>query len=206
MSRYPGLEGENLSEDPRVLRTKRRLKRALLELMDDVGYERVTIELLTERADVARSTFYVHYSAKEDLLFEGFDAWLLSFSELGPSAGSEPWGFAFSLPLLRHGATQRKFFRETILRGPSHRVRRRLREILTDVALREMTAAEVNVGRSAEVAGDVEARRDLEAAGRARAVAGAFLGLFEWWLEEARDLPAEQIDGIFQRTVAGGTA
>lgn len=176
------------------MRTKRRLKRALFELMDEIGYEAITIELLVERGDVARSTFYAHYSAKEDLLFAGFDAWLLSFAELGPPVGSGPWCFRFSLPLLRHGATQRTFFRETLLRGPSHRVRRRLREILTDVALREMIAA------------GVESGEDVAAAGRARAVAGAFIGLLEWWLDEARDLPAKDVDRIFQRTVAGGMA
>lgn len=181
-----------MSEDPRVLRTKRRLKRALLELIDEVGYETITVELLTARADVARSTFYAHYSAKEDLLFAGFDAWLLSFAELGPPVGCEPWCFRFSLPLLRHGATQRQFFKETILRGPSHRVRRRLKEIVADVALREL------------VASGMEPEGDAAAVGRARAVAGAFLGLFEWWLDEARSLPAEEVDEIFQRTVGGG--
>lgn len=178
-----------MSEDPRVLRTRRRLKQALFELIDEVGYEAVTVELLAERADVARSTFYAHYSAKEDLLFAGFDAWLLSFAGLGPVVEGERAGFRFSLPLLRHGATQRQFFRETILRGPRHRVRRRLKEIVSDVALRELVSA------------GVESDGDPAAVGRARAVASAFLGLFEWWLEEARSLPAEEVDRIFQRTV-----
>jgi AcrR family transcriptional regulator len=182
-----------VSQDPRVLRTRRRLKSALLELIDEVGYEAVTIELLTVRADVARSTFYAHYSAKEDLLFAGFDEWLLSFAELPPPVSCEPWCFRFSLPLLRHGATQQKFFRGTILRGPSHRVRRRLKEILAEVALREMQlGAVVRPGENA-----------AKARGRARAVAGAFLGLLEWWLDEGSGVPPEDVDRIFQETVGG---
>jgi AcrR family transcriptional regulator len=181
-----------VSEDPRVLRTRRRLKSTLLELIDEVGYEAITIDLLTDRADVARSTFYAHYSAKEDLLFAGFDAWLLSFAELAPPVEGEPGRFRFSLPLLRHGATQRKFFKETVLRGPSHRVRRRLNGIVSAVALRELVAT------------GAESDGDPAAVGRAKAVASAFLGLFEWWLDEARNLPAEEVDGIFQRTVGIG--
>lgn len=180
-----------MSEDPRVLRTRRRLKSALLEMIDEIGYEAVTIERLTERADVSRSTFYAHYGAKEELLFAGFDTWLLSFAELEPQVEPDRWCFRFSLPLFRHGATQRKFFRETILRGPSHRVRRRLKEILTDVALREMVLA------------GVESEGDPATEGRARAVAGAFLAVFEWWLDEARGLPAEEVDRVFQRSVGG---
>lgn len=190
--RYTRTEEAGLSEDPRVLRTKRRLKSALLELIEEVGYEAISIELLTERADVARSTFYAHYRAKEDLLFAGFDDWLLSFAELPPPAGHDAFRFRFSLPLLRHGATQRRFFRETILRGPSHRVRRRLKEILTDVAFREMAA------------GGLEDEARLVATGRARAVAGAFLALMEWWLDEGKSLSVEEVDHVFQRSVGMG--
>lgn len=185
-----------MSRDPRVLRTRRRLKTALLELINEVGYEAVTVELLTERADVARSTFYAHYSAKEDLLFSGFDEWLRSFAELRPPVDCEPWCFRFSLPLLRHGATQRTFFRETILRGPSHRVRRRLKEILAEVALREM-----------QMGGVVRPEEDASSAqARARAVAGAFLGLLEWWFDEGSGVPPAQVDRVFQETVGGSRA
>jgi AcrR family transcriptional regulator len=45
-----------------VGRTKSRLKGALLELIDQRGYERVTIEQVAERADIGRSTFYSHYA------------------------------------------------------------------------------------------------------------------------------------------------
>lgn len=180
-----------MSDDPRVRRTRRRLKQALLELIAETGYEAVTVELLTERADVARSTFYAHYSAKEDLLFDGFRAWLLSSAELAHATEAVGLRFGFSLPLLRHGARQSKFFRETILRGRSDRVRRRLREVVADVALREMESARV-----------VESPTP-EGTGRARAVAGAFLALVEWWMEEARTLTAEEVDGIFQDAVAG---
>ena len=180
-----------MTEDPRVTRTKRRLKRALLELIDEAGYEAVTVERLTERADVARSTFYAHYRAKEDLLFAGFDEWLLSFSGFACPAPGQALCFRFSLPLLRHGASQRKFFRNTIVLGPSNRVRRRLKEILAEVALREM-----------ELAGVVLSGDD-DADARARGVAGAFLGILEWWLEEGRGVPPEEVDRVFQETVGG---
>src|SRR5262245_53069992 len=50
--------------DRRVGRTKGRLKTALLELIDERGYERVTIDRIAQRADIGRSTFYSHYASK----------------------------------------------------------------------------------------------------------------------------------------------
>ena len=195
------LSHDPLSTDPRVVRTRRRLKQALLELIAEVGYERITVELLADRADVARSTFYAHYAAKEDLLFDGFGTWLLSFSELDPPTPDPGVRYRFSLPLLRHAATQRKFFRETILRGPSDRVRRRLTEILTDVAL-----AESQVGRKSGGGGHglrPDGAGAPEATGLARAVAGAFLALAAWWLDEARTMTPEEVDAVFQQAVSG---
>lgn len=177
--------------DPRVLRTRRRLKRALLELIDEIGYDAITVETLTDRADVARSTFYVHFGGKDDLLFDGFEDWLSSFGARANGTSHDSEHFRFALPLLRHAATQRRFFRNTIVRGPSHRVRLRLKEILGRVALREM---ERGAGPPCEA--------EL-AEGRARAVSGALLGAVEWWFEEGARRPAEEVDRVFQETVGG---
>lgn len=179
-----------MAEDRRVTRTKRRLKQALLELIDEVGYDSITIEDLAERADVARSTFYSHYSDKEELLFAGFERWLLSFCELGEPHSEGPRRFHFALPLLRHADSQKRFFERTIVRGPSHRVRRTLKEILAVVARREL------------VAGGAIAEGDPTGEARGRAVAGAFLGLVEWWFESSHGFTPDEVDRIFQETVA----
>lgn len=182
--------------DPRVLRTRRRLKSALIALLDEVGYEAITVETLAGRADVARSTFYVHYGSKEDLLFDGFEEWLRSFAARGPTT---PFRFQFSLPLVRHAATQPRFFRNTIVRGRSWRVRRRLTEIIARVALAEMRHA----GLVPPSADGTDARSDL-ALGRAAAVAGAFESVLEWWIEGGARRSAEEVDRVFQEAVAHG--
>ncbi|WP_280234453.1 TetR/AcrR family transcriptional regulator [Nocardia cyriacigeorgica] len=56
------------SPDRRVRRTRNLLHRALIELMIERGYERVTVTDVIDRADVGRSTFYAHYRDKDDLL------------------------------------------------------------------------------------------------------------------------------------------
>jgi AcrR family transcriptional regulator len=58
--------------DRRVDRTRHALKEALYELLKEKSYESVTVEEITERANLGRTTFYLHYKDKEDLLLEDF--------------------------------------------------------------------------------------------------------------------------------------
>lgn len=59
--------------DRRVRRTRRALQGALIELALARGYESLTIEDITERADVGRTTFYLHFAEKHDLLMSVAD-------------------------------------------------------------------------------------------------------------------------------------
>ncbi|WP_330233680.1 TetR/AcrR family transcriptional regulator [Nocardia sp. NBC_00508] len=56
------------STDRRVRRTRTSLHQALIELMLDRAYDRITVRDILDRADVGRSTFYAHYRDKDDLL------------------------------------------------------------------------------------------------------------------------------------------
>jgi hypothetical protein len=57
--------------DRRIQKTKRALTEALINLILEKGYEKVTIQNIIDRADVGRSTFYIHYESKEQLLLDG---------------------------------------------------------------------------------------------------------------------------------------
>ncbi|MGL3600309.1 TetR/AcrR family transcriptional regulator, partial [Veillonella sp. ZSJB6] len=55
-------------EDLRITRTKQLIKSAFLELIDEHGFEAVTVKAITERAGINRGTFYSHYVDKFDLM------------------------------------------------------------------------------------------------------------------------------------------
>jgi Transcriptional regulator len=59
---------EKHSGDRRVIRTRQMLREALFALIEERGYDALTIQDITERANIGRATFYVHYQDKEQLL------------------------------------------------------------------------------------------------------------------------------------------
>jgi AcrR family transcriptional regulator len=54
--------------DRRTERTRAALMRAFIDVLLSEGYEAVTVERVAERANVGRSTFYMHYTGKEEIL------------------------------------------------------------------------------------------------------------------------------------------
>ena len=53
-----------------------RLAEAAFALFDECGYEQTTVDDITERAGLGRTTFFRHYRSKEDVIFPDHD-WLL---------------------------------------------------------------------------------------------------------------------------------
>ncbi|MGN1402285.1 MAG: TetR/AcrR family transcriptional regulator [Bacillus sp. (in: firmicutes)] len=54
--------------DRRVMRTRRMLRDALTELMEEKGFDAISVSDITAKADINRGTFYLHYKDKFDLL------------------------------------------------------------------------------------------------------------------------------------------
>lgn len=59
--------------DLRIIKTKKALYEALLELMKDKTFEEIKVSEICDRALVNRSTFYAHYTDKYELLVDLFD-------------------------------------------------------------------------------------------------------------------------------------
>lgn len=57
-----------MKKDRRVLRTKEFIRTALVVLIEKKGFDAITVTDLTEEANINRSTFYLHYEDKFDLL------------------------------------------------------------------------------------------------------------------------------------------
>src|SRR6476646_10731451 len=58
-----------------------RLAQAAFALFDERGYEQTTVDDITERAGLGRTTFFRHYRTKEDVIFPDHDRLLEQVAE-----------------------------------------------------------------------------------------------------------------------------
>lgn len=59
---------ENKKMDRRIMRTKQVIRDALVTLIEEKGFDSLTVKDITQRANINRGTFYLHYRDKFDLL------------------------------------------------------------------------------------------------------------------------------------------
>ncbi|WP_372344442.1 TetR/AcrR family transcriptional regulator [Streptomyces sp. KL116D] len=163
--------------DRRVRRTRRLLRDALVSLVLERGYAAVTVEDITERADLGRATFYSHYTDKDDLLDRVVTDLLDELAErLRPLVPASEVGFTGkpALEIFRHAEQERDAYR-MILRGEGDG--RALRQF---TQAQTQAAAEVFRERAAHE--NVTPRISVDVL--ARAWVGEQLAVLHWWLEE----------------------
>jgi AcrR family transcriptional regulator len=88
-----------VSTDRRSQRSRRLLIDALADLMHHKRYSAISVQEITDRANVGRSTFYAHFTDKDDLLVQGVRQMVssLDYSVPGPKNTLAP-----SLGLFHH--------------------------------------------------------------------------------------------------------
>ena len=68
-------------KDLRIIRTKKMLHQALIELMKDKTFEEIKVCDICDKAMINRSTFYAHYDDKYELLLDFINTLKIEFSE-----------------------------------------------------------------------------------------------------------------------------
>jgi|WetSurMetagenome_2_1015567.scaffolds.fasta_scaffold361133_1 AcrR family transcriptional regulator len=186
----------NNSGDRRARRTRRLLREALFALILENGYDAVTIEDITEHADLGRTTFYLHYKDKEDLLIQCIQEVaneLASQIDLVIPSSNYPGGLVESNPILfvfQH-ASQNAILYRIILRGEgsSYKASSRLREIISHYAYEFLDERRNRFHITNAVPLEVIANY----------FSGSLLGMLTWWLENNMPYPVQEISEMFRR-------
>jgi len=116
----------------RVRRMQKLLREALIELIEERGFEALTIGELTERAMVSRAAFYRNYQDKYDLVEQVFEeamsALLHAVGDLGREHPPEIW-----VQFFEHIAQYDRLYRALLGRKGSPWFTRKMRASLTDL-------------------------------------------------------------------------
>ncbi|UNK16057.1 TetR/AcrR family transcriptional regulator [Paenibacillus sp. N3/727] len=63
------MSSEDIKIDPRIKRTKKMFKQALISLIrEDSDQTKLTVQRIADRAELNRATFYLHYDGIDDLM------------------------------------------------------------------------------------------------------------------------------------------
>jgi AcrR family transcriptional regulator len=179
--------------DARIRRTRDRLGMAMLALMQDKPFHDVTVQEVLDRASVGRSTFYLHFRDKNDLLLAQLEVFLEIMST-SLSKQKEPSNRVVPITeMFGHIAGQTKLYRALADSG-------RLSEFY-DLAQDYFARGIEQRLKEIKRAGNIPPR---ELRVRAVALAGSLLSLMRWFMDRrAKDDPQE-LDAMFHRMVWSG--
>jgi AcrR family transcriptional regulator len=186
-------EKQRRKPDERIRRTHERLGSALVELIQEKPIDDVTVQEVLDRASVGRSTFYLHFRDKNDLLLSQLEKFLEIMSTALSARKEESRRVVPVAEMFEHIGNQKKVYRALadsdrlndffdLAQGYFARgIQQRLRESKRLAKL---------------------SQRDLAA--RAFALAGSLLSLLRWWIDRGAKEPPRAMDELFHRMVWNG--
>ena len=179
-------------KDRRIERTRQLLLQALFPLVQEKGFDEVTVQDIIDRANVGRSTFYLHFVDKEDLLVQAMDPFSADLKErqqraLRDGGASEQRAFAFSHELFSRADSHRDVFRTVVGNRSALILQRHFQRMQVEL-VREEVKAIAPAGVSNAL---------LEAV--VQSIASALYGLLAWWIDGKRRMTVDEVNDLFRR-------
>ena len=171
-----------MTVDRRVLKTRDAIKKAFFELMAEEDFDAITIQLLSERANLNRGTFYLHYVDKFDLLDKCIEEQFTQLLQVCASRGHDQTHFPTFDSLL--STTQ--YFEEHFLfyscmlnsKGmPSFRDR--MLQLMVKGIHEQINMSGINKGMNKEIV--------------VQFMASAIVGIVAWWINNKMPVPANEL-------------
>ena len=173
--------------DRRIIRTRGLLRDALMALILEKGYEAVTIQEITERANLGRATFYLHYKDKEELLVSSLET---VFDELvatlDPPVISQQLNNTPIMAVFTHAKENSDLYRVLLSGEGSAKIYRRIQDYIAKEAIDRFFPF-------------LPKERPFPDDLLANYLAGSLLALTAWWLENEMPYPAEEMTNTFRQ-------
>lgn len=182
--------------DRRKKRSRNMLGQALLELVREKKFEQITIQDITDRADLNRATFYLHYSSKEELLADSLEAY---FDELVQQISAK----TMNKPLWENPEADELVFVHVAEHADLYRVllgENGLGYVINRVIdyIAQYSELQLRVGLATAVP-----HAPIEI--MARHVAGSLYAIITWWLLNDMPYPPHQMAQMTTRLCVTGT-
>ena len=187
------LANMNKKTDARVRRTRDALGDALVALMQEKPFDTITVQDVLDRAHVGRSTFYAHYSDKDDLLMSDADEFYERLA-MGLSAHGENSDRVFPVKEFFGHIVQAKQFVNAL--SSAGKMQEQL-ELAREHFARGIERRLAELPRGQAIAAS-------DRGAIAFAHAGALLSLLTWWVDRGMKQSPAEMDALFHRIVWNG--
>ena len=170
--------------DRRIRRTRDTLGDALVELIREKPFDAITVQEILDRAGVGRSTFYTHYSDKQDLFLGEIEDFFERLSTMLTRNGAALERLAPVAEFFSHLSDVQDFYQSLVASGKANDVWALGRGYFARSIEERLRIAGVKM-------------EPVERAAQAFALAGSLFALLEWWLDHGRKTDPREMDRLF---------
>ncbi|MDO4787126.1 MAG: TetR/AcrR family transcriptional regulator [Fretibacterium sp.] len=178
--------------DRRQRKTRVAVLEAFSRLLAEEPYDKITIQEIIDRANIGRSTFYSHFATKDDLLrtlcgglFDHIITSALDRTHTHGLCSDGERPVSIFLHILAH------------LRENDSNILSLLSGESNDLFLRDFRNGIKEVVRT-ELPGEAREAGDIPREFLVNHIAGSFIEMVRWWLENGMRQTPEELDGYFQ--------
>jgi AcrR family transcriptional regulator len=177
--------------DRRILKTQEALRKAVIELMSEKNFDDITIQDISDRANVSRGTIYLHYVDKFDLLDKLMETHINELRVICESGSDLDYTDA-NLPWFEYLAANHLFFSTMLASKGAPSFRSRFIEFLIQEFRDEVDTTQ---GKN----------QGLNEGVLLQFIVTSYVGVVEWWLTNGMPYPpnvmAEQVGILLERNL-----
>ncbi len=180
------------STDRRTIRTRTLLRDALVSWMLEKEYDTISVQDITDRANLGRATFYLHYKEKDALLISTLDT---LHEELVQRIQRQVQATGLEEPppiqlVFEHAAENKDLYKVVLSGAGKMSLLSRTRDTIVALLMEFITAG----GQMPQIPVEVTAVY----------LAGAQMHLIGWWLENDLPYSVEEMVRMYQLLTAYG--
>ena len=178
--------------DRRVQRTRKMLRESLLSLILEEGYDEISIQDITDKANLGRATFYLHFKDKDELLLEVMDQLMGDILAQVPQLSESQWRLEDTKAIIKlfdFAMEHYDLYRILTIGGGAITAARQLQTTI---------AKNIKESIQAELAAQ-ETKPAVPTDFIANHLAGSLLATIYWWLDNDLPYTAEEMAVMFQK-------
>jgi AcrR family transcriptional regulator len=177
--------------DRRIAKSQEAIKKALIELMSEKNFDDITIQDISDHANVSRGTIYLHYVDKFDLLDKLIEEHINEMGEICEATLAAEYKDA-NLPWFEYLESHFLFFSTMLKSKGALSFRSQFHEFLIDEFKDEVDTSQ---GKNHE----------LDQAVLLQFIVTSYVGIVEWWITNGMPYPpqvmADQVGILLERNL-----